>query len=271
MSHCWREPIKLTRFWRFVIEAPKVLGPLTLAVISILLAKRTQYDDHFVIAAIAVFGVTAVTYIVSLVLSSYGNAEKAYVDALLNRLGNEVWDRPPAKLEGPVPRHRITLFQLVPRTRFAKWLQSDWTHRLVPRARIPAAGRRPRRVFLVHDHYEEHCEGVAGRAFCKVGEALVVPDLPNLHPEIELNAHSKRQLVDKYARRTFLDPRKIEQDLPYSRMIGGVCLILGGERWGVLVFDSVDPNALGPQHLSTHTPIKRLLGVLTLILEKGRL
>jgi hypothetical protein len=191
-------------------------------------------------SAIIISILTLVGFAIHRFLEFYGTNEKPFVDALLERLGSEIWERIPKNLEGPIERHRITLFKLKPRNRLSRWwFNSNWTHMLCPCVRSPKSGRRPRRKFKVHDHYAEKCEGIAGLVFASGNRSLISQPLPNLH-EGPITDEKVRQ----YALLTNDQVDIVKREHYYSTVIGGVTVYKNGERWGVLILDSVDPNAL---------------------------
>jgi len=215
----------------------------------------------------ALFGtalVTALAYLLSWCIEHWGRKEKLFVDCMLHDLGKDIWRANPQKLDGPIQQHRITLFQLRPRNWLVKRLRPKWTHVLVPQTRDPKAGRRPTRRFRVHDHHTENCEGICGLAFAM--GSVISPALPDLHAEGPLEAGT----FEEYTKSTRDSLSKVKKERYYSRVIGGITILdHQGERWGVLVMDSVDPTALD-QKAFDHSPARRVLGVLSKVLSEAR-
>jgi hypothetical protein len=128
--------------------------------------------------------------------------------------------------------------------------------------RVPRSCAKPRRAFYVNEYNVNHCEGIAGLVFHN-GQ-LSSELLPDLH-----NLSNEEEGLAKYASLTHDRVEVVRKKRYFSRKIAGVTAYVDGLRWGVLIFDSVDPTALSNDHLSNNS-VKRPLGVLTAILEKAQ-
>jgi hypothetical protein len=215
-----------------------------------------------------------------MVVENWGNPAKVYVELILRELAKEIWVTVPEKLHGPVEQHRVTLFRAAPRhwtfrlcRRMAKKVVSRGvakkigsripchTHWLVPCARVPRSSRSPERVFKAHDHYEEQCEGVAGLIYFY--GRLATKQLPDLHARpVSLKD------IEEYAKLTNDSVNVVKHELYYARRIAGVTIYVDGRKWGILVLDSSDPEAIEDNHLEGQA-MSRTLSVLTTALEEG--
>ena len=263
MSYAWRDPIRLPRFWRYLLHGIEILGPVSFGVLSALVSQGTIDAALWMKTFVAIAGVTALAVVVIRVVALIGNSEKLYIDAIMEELGKEIWVSPPEKLGGPRQQHRITLFQLKRRNRLVCLFSKKWTHKLVPRTRVPQSGRRPRRTWLVNHHFTEDCEGVAGQVFAE--GVLVSPELPDLHDLASVHDVA----YNEYARLTNDSVKAVRRERYYSRRIGGVALYVHGQRWGVLILDSSDPTAVTTSNLQGK-PARRTLSVLTRVLSARR-
>lgn len=264
MRHLWKEPVKLPRFWRYLLGILQIGGPVAITLIGIHARRpgESQNLDLWLTVSIWIAGSWSFAVLIKKTIEIAGTPRKRVVDCLLEQLGTELWQRTPDKLQGPRHQHRITLFQLKRRTWIGRKLQRRWTHTLVPRTRVPRSGRRPRRVFRVHDHYRENCEGVAGLVFAS--EVIVTPQLPDLHADARVSDEEYQE----YARLTNDELRTVKKDPYYSRIIGGVNIYAAGERWGMLIMDSRDPDAITTKTLSGASA-KRVLRVLSSLFGEG--
>lgn len=263
MFHAWRDPIRLPRFWHYLLHGIEILGPVSFGVLSLLVSQGTIDAAFWMKVCVGIAIATAAAVLVIRYVGFIDNPEKLYIDAIMEELGKEIWDSPPEKLGGPRQQHRITLFQLKRRIWLARWLNKKWTHKLVPRARVPQSGRRPRRTWLVNHHFTEDCEGVAGQVFAE--GVLVSPELPDLHDLAGVHDNA----YNEYARLTNDSVKAVRRERYYSRRIGGVTVLVHAKRWGVLILDSSDPTAVTTSNLQGK-PARRTLSVLTRVLSARR-
>lgn len=236
-------------------------GPLFIAVVSVLLAHGTLQAVLWVagIVAVAILTIAATAKLKWSDLQA--NPQKLYIDTVLDVLGAELWVRHPEKLRGPLQRHRITLFELKRRSFLTRWWDDKWTHRLVPRTRVPHSGRLPRRVWRVHEYYSEKCKGIAGQVFAN--DVLVSEKLPDL-----CGSNVSNDTFSDYARLSNDDEKAARRERYYAQRVGGVGIRIEGRRWGVLVLDSQDPHGIDLVRLQgVHA--RRVLTMLTRILSKS--
>lgn len=147
----------------------------------------------------------------------------------------------------PVHHHRVTLFKrmrweacLRPCTYWAwgwkRWPLDGW---LIPVARSGHTTQRTDVIFMAPDD-AENAEGVAGQTWA-CDQVLVINDLPDVS-----NDPTNENITD-YAKRSFLSEdwvRKRMGKRQLSRSLCGIPLEVRGERWGVLILDSVRENAI---------------------------
>jgi len=93
---------------------------------------------------------------------------------------------------------------------------------------------------------------------------VVASHLPDLHAETRVSDEVGQQ----YARLTNDNWRVLRKDPCYSRIIGGVSIYVEGERWGMLIMDSSDPEAFTPKDLSGSIA-KRVLRVISSLFDEG--
>jgi hypothetical protein len=283
MAKPWRDPIELPWLLQVLLPWFEVLGFVWLSVVFLWIPSGNERLDHWLkLASILVAAAVLIASLLQRVVDNSGNFAKPFVECLLRELSQEIWRVDPEALRGPIERHRITLFRVAPRWmpfQFARalWrkvpgrptlpklaqtvLHTEYTHKLVPCLRIPASGKRPDRVFYVHEHYEENCQGVAGLAYARGRLATV--QLPDLHAPGVTDA-----TFEAYAKLTNDSIKIVKQQLYYSQRIAGVTIYVDGVRWGLLVLDSNDPAAVDSDHLDG-SAMKRTLRILTAILEEG--
>ncbi len=260
MPHVWKDAPKLPRRWRLALGFLELAGPLFIAVISVFLAYGTFQAVWWVMGIVAV-AVLTVAAIAKLKWSDLqADPQKLYIDTVLEVLGTELWVRH-SKLRGPLQRHRITLFELKRRSFLARRWNGAWTHKLVPRTRVPHSGSLPRRVWRVHEHYSEQCEGIAGQVFAN--DVLVSEKLPDLHGSPVADS-----TFSEYARLSNDKEKAVRRERYYAQRIGGIGVRIEGRRWGVLVLDSQDPHAIDLGRLQG-SRARRVLTMLTRILSKS--
>jgi len=254
----WRNPIRIPRRWRIAMATGQVAGPLALGILPSLIAGRPNRELWI---ALPIALLTIACALIPRVLELLGDPEKRHVDPLLEVLAEDIWQRASEKLDGPREKHRVTLFRVRPLGWFRAWRDGQHTHELVPCTRVPRSSRKAQRKYLVHEHYVEQCEGIAGLAYAK-GQIATEP-LPDLHDPKGVTDDQ----FEAYAKMANDSVHTIRQKLPYSRRIAGVAVYVAGERWGVLVLDSTDVDAISEGELNGKS-MKKLLRVLTAFLEE---
>jgi hypothetical protein len=263
MLGAWANPIELPRRWRIGLGLIEVTGPIGLAVIPLATTPK-WFSDYGAYSLVAVAVITVLAIVSLRIMLWYGEPAKPYVDCLLKELASEVWAKTPENLIGPVQQHRVTLFELKKRWWLCTLVNSKWTHYLVPRTRWPRSARRPRRVFRVHEHFTENGEGVCGQIHAM--GAVVTTGLPNLHGLVPATDAD----YSAYAKLTLDEIGKVKHEKYYARVIGGITVYLqDGRKWGVLAFDSPDPDALAGNCLDSKAA-RRTLAVLSGVLSESQ-
>jgi hypothetical protein len=179
--------------------------------------------------------------------------------SLLNGIRDHVFSQP----EMP-DYHRVTLFQ-------SRWHKNrrdifglcrriagspkKW---LVPVVRSGHTSQETTTCFQIGDA-DAACQGVAGQAWFR-NQMVSVSDLP------DLAADASQTQIEAYASRTFVDAAKIQAKRPHARSLLAVPLLLKGELWGVLVFDSRNPARI--DGTTVGTLFKMLSTHLSDIIEK---
>ena len=248
----WREPVKLGPVKRTALEAGQLAAPAWIAVSAVLRSDVGAMPSWAPIVAVCCVITSASCILIRFILGLVGFPGARFIQAELESIAEEVWSKPVDELSGPNHHHRVTLFQL--RKRRISFLSPNprWTHNLVPRARHPMAGQRPRRKFRVNHHHPDRCEGVAGMIFC---HGLVRTDcLPDLHAK-----HAKlEQAIRDYASKTCDQVSQVTKERYYARVLGGFTIpARDGSRWGVIVFDSSDCSAIKEDILDLDSPLVR--------------
>ena len=142
--------------------------------------------------------------------------------------------------------HRVTLFKARRHLRDLGFLNSDgWKRRLRVFARSGTAYQQSKTLFRVDDENEEQNEGIAGRAWF-INAQCTVCDLPEWPNGSTAGADpGVGEARSTYARKSYLSADKAGRLNVKSRSIGAhVVRHRTGDRWGVLVFDSKEPNGL---------------------------
>ncbi|MEE9392512.1 MAG: hypothetical protein V3W41_08400 [Planctomycetota bacterium] len=165
---------------------------------------------------------------------------KAPLEGVFEVVWRDVWSKATSRLQGRSDmQHRITLFELR-KFWLPPWLRRgkarNCTHKLVPRLRWPLDAPAPRRVWYVNEYDDRECEGVVGQAYCRGLEA--VTNLPGLSDD------SAPVNFAVYAEKAYDSEENIKEYHYAARSIGGGTIQVHGERWGVLVLDSVDPEGV---------------------------
>lgn len=293
MGHAWKDPIQLSKFWTIFWHSLEVAGPVALPIVA-LFPGVFPSTTIWTVTLIAIAGITLVSYGVLKYVQHRGDPRRYYFECLLDELWESIW-QDVESFQGARHHHRITYFEL---TKIG-WLRRlccgrKWTHKLVPRLRVPKGGQRPRRAWRVHHHITDNCEGIAGRVFAegKMGKVLISDTLPDLHSETVEKARDRlvpngrlRRVthgviraarrcginvvkqkyardVLRYAQRTNDDPWAVERERYFARVIGGVAILHGGKRYGVLILDAPDPNAVTAELLQSEA-VRRTLRLLS--------
>ena len=88
-------------------------------------------------------------------------------------------------------------------------------------------------------------------------------------PDVSDPSGVPEDVYREYATATNDDWRKVKMGKYRTRVIGGLTVYASGERWGVLILDSSDPQALSAGTLEEKLA-RITLRVLSSILEKER-
>lgn len=148
--------------------------------------------------------------------------------------------------------HRLTLFRrtccllwIWPfRCRFWPWgkRRFPWSGWLAPVERSGQTTQRTGTVFLVPDD-ADNVEGVAGQTWSR-NKVVHVKNLP------DLSTTPTPEQIAEYARNTWVSEDWVKQRLrsgkPFSRCLYGVPIEVDGERWGVIILDSRNPDSIKP-------------------------
>jgi hypothetical protein len=152
------------------------------------------------------------------------------VHALLDEVRNGTFDKDDTKEEQD---QRVTLFKYQ-RVAFRWPFFGKW---LVPVERSGTMTRRTTAIFRVGDTARQ-CEGVAGRAWSR-NRNYQIQNLPDPSSGVAKD-------VKDYAERSHVTIDKVNEyvkkkkALPRSML--GVPIEVKNEKWGVVVFDTVEPN-----------------------------
>ena len=262
MTGYWRDQIKLSKFWSLTLRLTQLLAPLGLGAISIAITYDYK-PAWFFPTSIVVAVISALAFIAQWAIDNSGCPYKKYVEAVLE-YADQFWEIHPNQYGKERFRFRITLFELMTLRRWRWRKRKTWTHYLVARARFPKSGQRRKRIWFVHDHEAEVCQGIAGRIFAKEA-ILFTEELPDLHSIPQ----PRDADFKKYATSTGTTIAELRTDMPYSRVIGGMpVLSQDGQRWGVLVFDAPITEAISKDSLYGENS-DRFAMMLTVILSGG--
>ncbi len=132
--------------------------------------------------------------------------------------------------EAPAPHHRLTLYK-------ANKRQTKLT--IVARSGEATSGSAT--WWAIHRDEQNRCQGVAGMGWY-LSALLVVPDRRAAALPDVAGTPSERELAD-YAKRTYVTEQDVSKHRWRARSFAAMTIRDGGRRWGVLVFDSVDPDA----------------------------
>lgn len=147
--------------------------------------------------------------------------------------------------------HRVTLFKrvriLLPFWWVMRWRgiwpygrwRWPWSGWLVAKCRTGHVRQRSKEVFLAPDD-AHNAEGIAGHAYTQ--KVYRVANLP------ALNSHSSDDEIRQYAQVTHVPPSWVKQRLrrgdPLSRAYMGLVVEVNNKPWGIIMLDSLDPDAL---------------------------
>ncbi len=139
--------------------------------------------------------------------------------------------------------YRITLFEYRRIRICCRWKKGrmPWDGWLCAVAR---SGHTTKKVgvFLAPLNKPDEAEGVVGQIF--VGDELGI----NLTSLPSITKDSSPEEISDYARRAFVSPAWVQSRLEFGlsipRTLCGYPILRGGERWGVIVFDSVDEGCI---------------------------
>lgn len=120
---------------------------------------------------------------------------------------------------------------------------------LVPVIRSGHTSQKTKAYFSIGGS-ESECLGVAGKCWFR-NQIVSVWNLPDLH-----NGLTETKILE-YARDSYAYPELIKNRLPRARSILAVPVQLKQELWGVLVFDSRNPDQIN------RTNVDKLCGMLT--------
>lgn len=145
------------------------------------------------------------------------------------------------------------------------WWRWPWSGWLVPIARSGHTTQNSKAIFLAPDDADE-AEGIAGQAWAREG-VIVQAGLP------DVNSFPSAENVAEYARRTFVTEGWVRSRLGRrSRLSLSLCAIpleVNGERWGVIVLDSMKPDAL-KRKSHTWDPYRKLIPIALSQILQGR-
>jgi hypothetical protein len=184
-----------------------------------------------VILATAVIGIT------SAITKSIGSPDTLEtLHELLDSLHAAVFKGP----EYSIPdEHKVTIFKAVKTCPQDHWLRrmfgflgtrARW---LKPVVRSGHTSQDTTTCFRLYDDADK-CEGVAGQAWAR-NRVITVYDLPSV------SQTPYNYQVAAYASRSYVSEDRVRAKKPKSRSVLGMPILVKGELWGVLVFDSRNP------------------------------
>lgn len=141
--------------------------------------------------------------------------------------------------------HKVTIFKAVPTCVHDSKLRrifgraSKRARWLVPVVRSGHTSQDTRTCFKLDDAGEK-CEGVAGQVWAR-GKVVAVSDLPDVSGTT--SPPSKNE-INRYADATYVTNKRIKEKIPKSRALLGLPIMVRGQPWGVLVFDSRNPQRI---------------------------
>lgn len=152
------------------------------------------------------------------------------VHKLLTQLRREIFSDSGSGFEH---HHRVTLFRHKEHAFVRRrWPWNGW---LVPELRSGATTQNPSRCFKASSDNPDHAEGIAGMAWVSDAD-VYVHSLP-----IVSNGQASDTDIEAYAAATGMSAAAIREMKPKGRSFYGIRVEgSGGERWGVIVVDSVN-------------------------------
>lgn len=166
--------------------------------------------------------------------------------------------------------HRVTLFAY---RKFAFWGTRPWTRRrhpwsgwLVPVARSGHATQKVRARFLAPDRASD-AEGIAGKAWRHRSMATVtgLPELSSASAPDDIKTYCERTLIsEKWATTRLVDG----ETLP--RALRAAPVEVSNHLWGVVVLDSIDPNAFDADPTGTIFSTRVFFSTIGRLLEKEK-
>lgn len=181
----------------------------------------------------------------SLLKHSGGKWHKTHTQFILDQIQTKAFSRFRDDIDD---HHRVTLFKYklkVFRPRKQWWWVITKCHNpnvgwLVPYLRSGYTSKETNVCFMCPDDGSK-AEGVAGQSWSK-NSTYVVDNLPHIRQESGVNQRNK------YKRRTHVEDEylnhKLSKQQQIPRSIGAIPIEVNGKRWGVIVFDSVDPEGV---------------------------
>lgn len=184
-----------------------------------------------------VFVATGIIATTSVITKSIGSPDTLEtLHELLNNLHGAVFKGP----DYAVPdEHKVTIFKAVkscsqdhilcraldPFRRRPRWLR--------PVVRSGHTSQDTTTCFRLYDDADK-CEGVAGQAWAQ-SRVITVYDLPSVSQDPYVYQ------IKTYASRSYVTEERVRMKKPKSRAVLGMPILVKGEPWGVLVFDSRNP------------------------------
>jgi hypothetical protein len=171
------------------------------------------------------------------------------VHVILDQLRNSALQFNP---QDPIHYHRVTLFKRV------QWLWCrkfwPWDGWLVAVERSGHTTRNRVSFFRAPDEADK-AEGIAGRVWASDATFKTenLPDISEVSPEAD---------VKVYADRANISVETVRKRLPKARSIGGFPIEVKGKRWGVLILDSRNPQAITELGEAMLTPMGKTLSKL---------
>lgn len=189
---------------------------------------------------------------------------KPFIESVLEVYGYEFWDSTIESNCRPASGSNITLYECCrKRGIFLAWavLRHKTTLHLVPRLRMPRSGERPNRTYDVWltKKPNKKSEGFPGRVF-EQERMLVMTGLPDI-----AQPGADRAAFENYARQTNDNAKSLRRHSPTARTLAGAPVYsASGARWGVLVFESDEENAIDTRKLTDNSgnreiPLTKLL------------
>ena len=150
--------------------------------------------------------------------------------------------------------HRVTLYTARPK---CWWKLPRWRNSvLVPVARSGHLTQSSTTSWPIGDE-SKNCFGVAGHAWASADGEYGVADLP------DINDSASDADFKEYAERTFVPEawcrERFAKGKSFPRSMLGFQLRVGGERWGVVVLDSLEPTGIAERAKEWSRSFARIL------------